>query len=60
MSIIKQLFAKMRKTREQKNETSGNPQDFKFTNPMKYHKQETLNDSMHRIIKETTTGAAFL
>lgn len=59
MALLKKMFRKTEKTKDQAVNNPRKEDEQKYFNYLKQRKDHSLNDSMHKIIKETSTGIAF-
>jgi hypothetical protein len=59
MALLKKIFRKTEKTKDHAVNNLSKEEEQKYFNFLKQRKEQTLNDSMHKIIKETSTGIAF-
>ena len=59
MALLKKMFRKTEKTKDQAVNSPRKEDEQKYFNYLKKRKENSLNDSMHKIIKETSTGIAF-
>lgn len=59
MALLKKIFRKTEKTKDHAVNHPDKKDEQKYFNFLKQRKEQSLNDSMHKIIKETSTGIAF-
>lgn len=59
MALLKKIFRKPEKAKDHAVKDSIKNDEQKYFNFLKHQKEQSLNDSMHRVIKETSTGITF-
>jgi len=59
MALLKKIFRKTEKPKDHAVSHPSKSDEQKYFNFLKQRKEQSLNDSMHKIIKETSTGIAF-
>ena len=59
MSLLKKVFKKTQKPKDHAVNNLSKEEEQKYFNFLKHRKEQNLNDSLHKIIKDTNTGIAF-